>query len=180
MASAAYQAAKKELRINSPSKVFRSLGTSVPEGFAMGIEMLGGMVRSSAVSMADTAINGTREAILSISDAINSDIDAQPTIRPVIDLSDVRSGIGTLGSMFDITPSVGVMANVGAISSGMNSLQNVASNDDVVSAITALGRKLSNVAGDTYNINGISYDDGTAVSDAIKTLVRAARMERRV
>ena len=180
MASAAYQAAKKELRINSPSKVFRSLGTSVPEGFAMGIDMLGGMVRSSAVSMADTAINGTREAILRISDAINSDIDAQPTIRPVLDLSDVRSGVGTLGSMFDITPSVGVMANVGAISSGMNSLQNAASNDDVVSAITALGRKLSNAAGDTYNINGISYDDGTAVSDAIKTLVRAARMERRV
>ena len=180
MASAAYQAAKKELDINSPSKIFRKLGTYVPEGFAQGIDKLSGMAKNSAVSMADTAISGTREAILRISDAINSDVDAQPTIRPVLDLSDVRSGVGTLGSMFDITPSVGVMANVGAISSGMNSLQNAASNDDVVSAITALGRKLSNAAGDTYNINGISYDDGTAVSDAIKTLVRAARMERRV
>ena len=180
MASAAYQAAKEELRINSPSKVFRSLGTSVPEGFAMGIDMLGGMVKSSAVAMADTAINGTRKAITRISDVINTDIDTQPSIRPVLDLSDVKSGVGAIGDMFSITPSVGVLANVGAISYGMNSRQNVASNDDVVSAISALGRKLGNITGDTYNINGISYDDGTNVSDAIRTLVRAARIERRV
>ena len=138
------------------------------------------MVKNSAVSMAGTAINGTRKAISSIVDVIDSGVDTQPTIRPVLDLSDVKSGVGTIGNMFSITPSVGVLANVGAISYGMNSRQNVASNDDVVSAISALGRKLGNITGDTYNINGISYDDGTNVSDAIRTLVRAARIERRV
>ena len=180
MARAAYQAAKNELDINSPSKVFRRLGTFVPEGFAQGIDKLSGMVKNSAVSMAGTAINGTRKAISSIVDVIDSGVDTQPTIRPVLDLSDVKSGVGTIGDMFSITPSVGVLANVGAISYGMNSRQNVASNDDVVSAISALGRKLGNITGDTYNINGISYDDGTNVSDAIRTLVRAARIERRV
>ena len=180
MARAAYQAAKNELDINSPSKVFRRLGTFVPEGFAQGIDKLSGMVKNSAVSMAGTAINGTRKAISNIVDVIDSGVDTQPSIRPVLDLSDVKSGVGAIGDMFSITPSVGVLANVGAISYGMNSRQNVASNDDVVSAISTLGRKLGNITGDTYNINGISYDDGTNVSDAIRTLVRAARIERRV
>ena len=75
-------------------------------------------------------------------------------------------------------PSVGVMANVGAISSMMNNNQN-GSNSDVIAAIENLGRKIGNTSGDTYNVNGITYDDGSNVSDAVKTLVRAARVERR-
>ena len=52
-------------------------------------------------------------------------------------------------------------------------------NADVISAIDNLGRKLGNISGDTYQINGITYDDGSNVSDAVKTLIRAARVERR-
>ena len=52
-------------------------------------------------------------------------------------------------------------------------------NDDVISAIDNLGRKLGNISGDTYQINGITYDDGSNVSDAVKTLIRAAKVERR-
>lgn len=179
MALAALNAAKAVLRINSPSKAFRDIGMSVPEGFAMGIDKLGGMVKNSAVEMADGAIDGTRTAIARIADAINSDIDAQPTIRPVLDLSDVQSGANSLSGMFNMTPSVGVMANVGAISSMMNNRQN-GGNDDVISALKDLKSSLSGRTGDTYSINGITYDNGSNVSEAIKTLVRAARIERRV
>ena len=50
----------------------------------------------------------------------------------------------------------------------------------MVSAIDKLNKKLDNV-GNTYNsINGISYDDDASVTDAIKTIVRAAKIERRV
>ena len=52
-------------------------------------------------------------------------------------------------------------------------------NSDVISAIENLGRKLGNTNGNTYNINGITYDDGSGVSDAIETLIRAAKIERR-
>ena len=180
MARAAYQAAKDELDVNSPSKVFRKLGTSVPEGFAQGIDKLGGMVKNSSVSMANTAINGTKNAISRIADIIDSNIDTQPTIRPVLDLSDIRSGAGEIGSMFNITPSVGVMTNVGAISSMMAYRQNEVTNGDVVSAIKDLGRKIGDVSGNTYNVNGITYDDGSNVSNAIRDLVRAARIERRM
>ena len=178
MAEAALQAAKEALDINSPSKVFRKLGTSVPEGFAMGIDKLGYMVKDSSVSMARTAIDGTKNAISSIANAINNDIDSQPTIRPVLDLTDVRNGASTIGSMLNGELLSVDTSSVGAISSMMNRRQN-GSNDDVISAIKDLGKTIGNGSGNTYTINGITYDDGSAVSDAIQTLVRATRIERR-
>ena len=32
----------------------------------------------------------------------------------------------------------------------------------------------------TYHVNGITYDDNSNVASAVKSLVRAARIERRV
>lgn len=178
MAQKAYEAAKKALDVNSPSKIFRSLGYSVPEGFSMGIDKLGGMVKKSSVNMADNAITGTKNAISRIANVINSDIDAQPRICPVVDLTNVRTGVNAISSMLDVRPSVGIMTNVGAISSAMNSGQN-GTNNDVVSAIRDLSKKIGSGKGDTYNLNGITYDDGSNITDAVKTLVNVARVERR-
>ena len=50
---------------------------------------------------------------------------------------------------------------------------------DVVSAIKDLGNKIKNNSGDTYNIEGITYDDGSNISEAVQTLVRAVKIERR-
>lgn len=179
MANAAEKAAKEALDINSPSKVFRALGYSVPEGFAMGIDRMIGLVTGSSGAMADTAINSVSSAISKVADYVNTGIDAQPTIRPVLDLSDVRSQAGSISGLFSMRPSVGVLSNVGAISSMMNSRQN-GTTDDVISAIDGLRKSLGNASGDSYNINGITYDDGSNVSEAVRTLVRAARIERRI
>ena len=178
MAKAAKEEIKKILKINSPSKVFRDIGYSVPEGFAMGIDRMSRLVAGSAKNMAGSALDSTKKALSNVVHMMNSDISTQPTIRPVLDLSDVSAGAGAINGMFNMTPSVGVMSNIGTISSMMNRVQNGA-NDDVVSAIKDLGRTIGNVSGDTYQINGITYDDGTEVSDAIGAIVRAARIERR-
>ena len=178
MAEAAKEEIKKILKINSPSKVFRDIGYSVPEGFAMGIDRMSRLVAGSAKNMAGSALDSTKKALSNVVRMMNSDISSQPTIRPVLDLSDVSAGAGAINGMFNMTPSVGVMSNISAISSMMNRVQNGA-NDDVVSAIKDLGRTIGNASGDTYQINGITYDDGTEVSDAIGAIVRAARIERR-
>ena len=178
MAKAAKEEIKKVLKINSPSKVFRDIGYSVPEGFAMGIDRMSRLVAGSAKNMAGSALDSTKKALSNVVRMMNSDISTQPTIRPVLDLSDVSAGAGAINGMFNMTPSVGVMSNIGTISSMMNRVQNGA-NDDVVSAIKDLGRTIGNASGDTYQINGITYDDGTEVSDAIGAIVRAARIERR-
>ena len=62
----------------------------------------------------------------------------------------------------------------------MNQRNQNGTNSDIISAINRLEDKLSNAAGDTYQINGITYDDGSNVSDAVRTLVRAAKVERRI
>ena len=61
----------------------------------------------------------------------------------------------------------------------MNSGQNGKTNEDVISAINGLKDTIGTKTGDTYTIGNITYDDGSEVSNAIKTLVRAARVERR-
>ena len=179
MATAAVNAAKKALKINSPSKVMIPIGGGIPEGLAVGIDKFGGLVKSSVYRMSDTAFGETKKAMSRIADVINSDIDSQPTIRPVMDLSDVYSGVGRInGMMSNINPSSKVMTDIGAINSTIG--KNTSMSDSVASAIKDLKKVLSVRPGDTFNINGITYDDGSDVSDAVKTLVRAARMESRV
>ena len=180
MANAAEQAAKNALDINSPSKVFRSIGKSVPEGFAMGIGMLGNMVKSSTLSMTDKAIVSTKDAISRVADLMSADIDSEPTIRPVLDLSDIESGAGAINSLLSGTTTVGAMANIGSISTMMNRRIQNGANTDVVSAIDKLRKDLGNIGGTSYTVNGITYDDGSAMSDAVKSIIRAARVERRI
>ena len=178
MANAAETAAKRALGIQSPSKVFKRIGRFVPEGFVQGIDQMGHLVKTSAVGMTDTALDETKQAIAKIGDLVSRDIDTQPRIRPVLDLSGVASGADAINSMLGSQASIDVLSNVNAISSMMNNRQN-GTNDDVISAIHDLGKQISKSSGDTYSINGITYSGDSDVSDAIRTLVRAARIEGR-
>lgn len=180
MATAAYQAAKEALKVNSPSKKFRELGYSIPEGMALGIDRLAGIVSKSAVAMGDDAIGGVQKSITRIGDLINTDIDSQPTIRPVLDLSDVMAGANEIDNLFDTRSPVGVLANIGAINSEMNRRNQNGGNSDVVSAIDKLHDAINNINNNTYHIDGITYDDGSNISDAVQSLIRATRVGRRV
>ena len=179
MALSAYNAAKKALDINSPSKVFRKLGYSVPEGFAQGIDRMSKCVDESSVGMAERAFNGTENALLGIANIINNDIDAQPTIRPVVDLSDVRNSANSISNMFNSDSMIGVTADVNAIKSSMSRHDQNGSNEDVVSAINKLRSDIDGLGRPSYTINGITYDDGSNITDAVKSLIDAARVERR-
>lgn len=170
---------KQALLINSPSKASRELGGYTGEGFVLGIKDWFTKATSVAIGLGNTVKDSLSSTIARISEAISTDIDSQPTIRPVLDLSDVTAGAGTLNSLFNTNPSMGVLANVHAVGSMMNSRQNGA-NDDVVSAINGLKTALGDNTGNSYTINGITYDDGSNITDAVKSLVRAAKIERRV
>lgn len=177
LGKAAVRGEKDGQKSKSPSKLTIKAGKWLGEGLVIGMTRMGKAVYKSGYDMGDNAINAVSNAIARISDVVNSDVDTQPTIRPVMDLDNVRSGMDTMSRMLGATPSVGVLANVNAISSSMNRGQNGAS--DVVSAIKDIGKKLGSSGGDTYNINGITYDDGSNIAEAVKTLVRATKVERR-
>lgn len=176
----AAQGEKDGQKSNSPSKLTIQYGKWLGEGLVIGIEKMGKSVYSAGYNMGETATNTISKAVSRISDMMDASIDSQPTIRPVVDLSNVQSSADTINGMFGINPSIGLLSNVGAIDSMMNaSLQNGA-NDDVVSAINKLNKNLENVGGNSYVIDGITYDDGSNITDAVQSLVRAARVERRV
>ena len=179
MASAASAAARANLKINSPSKVFRSIGSSVPEGFAQGISMFSRIVSKSATSMANTAVSGAETAMGQIGNILNMDTDIQPTIRPVLDLSEVKSGAGSISRLFRNGSTIGVSANIDRVSSMMSRQNQNGGADDVVYAINKLRKDLGNIRNNTYNVNGITYDNGSNVASAVEALIRAAVLERR-
>lgn len=179
MAKNAYKAAKDELDINSPSKVFRRLGAAVPEGFAQGIERFSRFSNRSSLSMAQTAVETARTALSRMTDVLSSDMSNAPTITPVLDLSNVQSGMGTLGTMLNSANSIGLTANLNAIGTMRAARRQNGTNGDVVTAIKKLGKDIGNMDRNSYNINGITYDQGSDVADAVETLVRAIRIDRR-
>ena len=180
MAQKAIDAANKTLDENSPSKVFIKIGGYVARGFGIGINRDSSVAEEAASSMASGAINKVRSAISDIGNMISNDIDAQPTIRPIVDLTDVKTGAAAASGMFDSLNTIGVRSNLNAITVAMNGKLQNGSNDDVISAINKLGTQLESSRGDTYNFGDFTYDDGSEVADAIGTLIRYAKIGRRV
>ena len=179
MANAAKNAAAKALDEHSPSKVGYKIGDFFGVGFTNGIA--NNFVDSSraGTKMADNAKEALINAVSKMSNILDSDVDVQPVITPVLDLSNVTSGAASITSLLGGTQSVGVRSNLNAINTAMKLNQN-GQNDDVVYAIDKLRKELGNLnSGDTYSINGVYASDDDIV-DAIKTIVRAVKVERRV
>ena len=177
----AIDAAKSALKINSPSKVFIEIGKFVDQGFINGMEQYSARVAKSASGVANKVVDNFAKPLSGINSLINADVDLNPVITPVLDLSNVQSNARRLNSMLPGNGNIALSTDAANImSSSMGQIQNGVSNAEVVSAIKDLKNNMP-VAGNTnYNINGITYDDGSNIVNAVETLVRAARIERRI
>lgn len=181
MASAAASAARAALDINSPSKVFYKIGDFTGQGFINALTDYADKSYKAGGSMADYARQGLSNAIRNVGDLLENGIDTQPRIRPVLDLSDIQSGTGSLRSMLSNSDfTIGSSGNINAISSMMRQNGRGLTNDDIVSELRRLRAGINDMPRNSYNINGITYDDGSAVGNAVSALIRAARIEGRV
>lgn len=163
---------------HSPSREFIKSGIHDGQGLVIGLNSYKDRVYDAGYEMGSAALNGVKKTISRVADIVENGIDAAPTIRPVLDLSSVESGVGTIGDLLALNDTIGFNANLGAITSGMSGRNQNGGNDDIVSAINSLKKSLGG-SGDTYNINGVTYDDGSNITEAVRTLIRAARVERR-
>ena len=179
MANAAEKAAKEALDINSPSRVFAALGSGVVEGFVKGIDDNMSDSVMAVKDMAKLTTSGFTKSIDKIRGIIDGDMSVQPTIRPVLDLSDVESGAYAINNMFSNGMTFGASANLNAVNTMMNRRNQNGVNSDVVAAIDKLGRELGSLDRNSYTINGVTYTEGDSVTDAIRTIVRAATREGR-
>lgn len=175
LGNAAYKAAKRAIDAHSPSKKAHKLGNFFGLGFINGIHEYTSDAYGESYNMADEARKGLSNAISKVNDILNDDRTNQPTIRPVLDLTDIEYGAGRINGLFK---NVNVGGNLNAITVGMRSKGQNGTANDVVSAINKLGSNIGS-GGDTYNINGITYDDQSSVSEAVQILIRAANIERR-
>ena len=175
----AIKAAKKALKINSPSKVFIEIGKFTTEGFAVGLDRYASRASSSATDLANTVIDNVRNPLSNISKILDGEIDANPIITPVVDLTNVRAGANQLNGLF-ANSDIQLNGRANLLANSIGTIQNGPGNGEVVSALKDLKDSLANTGGSSYVINGITYDDGSNVRDAIETLIRATNIERRI
>lgn len=163
--------------IQSPSKVTFGFGKFIDLGFANGIEKYGSVAVNAASGVTQDTIDAFSRSASKIASIVENNIDTTPTITPVLDLSNVTNNANRLNSLLSMGSTIGLSANAQIAAARMSNRQN--GNSDIISAINGLSDNLGN-NGDVYNINGITYDDGSAVSNAVSDLISAIRMERRM
>lgn len=157
----------------SPSKVTIGYGRYFSMGFAIGIRQFGGQIESASREVANNAITALGNPLAAVQNVLDSDLDYDPTIRPVMDITGIQNGVKTINGMMPNTK-----VGLDFISNSMNRVKTT--NEDVVSAITGLSKQMEGVkGGDSYTVNGVTYDDGSNISTAVKSLIQAARVERR-
>ena len=139
--SSALNAAKQTLLINSPSKKFEELGKYSDIGFANGLAKFANKITMSAKNVGETAMHSLSKTIAKISAAVQDGIDAQPTIRPVLDLSNIESNTSKLDAMLSRTKAM-------SISASMNKSKATANNQN---------GKITPVTGGTFNFTQNNY-----------------------
>lgn len=119
--SDAISAAKNLLGIHSPSKVFADIGKYSDEGFIQGLKSYSSKVADASEDVGKSAINGISRAISGITDVLNFDMDMEPTIRPVLDLTNIQAGKKSLYNMF--SDGLNVTGTIGRVSSISNEIK---------------------------------------------------------
>jgi tape measure domain-containing protein len=112
VAKGALSAAMGALGVHSPSKEFFKLGAWSVEGLANGLTQNASMADRAAAGIGNTAIDALKASISKIADVVSADMELAPTIRPVLDLSDVKKNAGTIGGLLgDKTLNIGVTSS---------------------------------------------------------------------
>jgi len=136
--------------------------------------------KNLAVSVKDAMVN----QLSAVAEAFDQDLSYEPVISPVLDLNNVHSGLSSLNKSLGATRTLSVSPDVvngsSMVARSISEIQNGASASDVVNAISKLRNDIGNIQPNNYNVNGITYDDGSNIVQAIETLVRETVIEGRV
>lgn len=123
IASRAASAARRRLQIKSPSRVGYQIGDYFGIGFTNGIT---DNIRNAGISsdaLAESATNGLSNAVSKIATLIDSGIDTNPTIRPVLDLTEIQNGSAAMADLMSTLsgrPVEGTVSIAAKTASSMN------------------------------------------------------------
>lgn len=113
---------KDGAKVNSPSKISMLTGEGIGEGIILGIRHMNKAVYQAGYNMGNDAASSLTDAMSRVYDMLNSDMDMNPTITPVLDLSNVNRGMSNMRRLLDtedMAASVSAnMSTLGAVSGG--------------------------------------------------------------
>ena len=157
---AVVKGAKDGTQEKSPSKAARRIGNYFGEGLVIGLQDWYGRTENSASELGALTITAASSALDYIQQLLDNDMAVDMSIRPVLDLSDVRMGMTTLDSMFSQRQALA--AEIEADSLGRN---------DEVEALLDVGWR---ILGEIQNGRDI-YLDGKVLAGSMNR--RLGRME---
>lgn len=118
MAAAAARAAERELDEHSPSKVGYRIGDFFGLAFVNAISDYADKSYKAGTNMAAAAKNGLSNAISKIREFVDGEMEVQPTIRPVLDLSELRSGAGRLTAILSRSQAMKISSSMNRETTG--------------------------------------------------------------
>ena len=95
---------KKALGIKSPSTLFAEIGTWSMEGMAQGFKNGSKIVTDAVDNAATDALSAMKNSMRDISSAVTDELNPNPVITPILDLTQVRAQAGELGTLTTVTP----------------------------------------------------------------------------
>lgn len=148
--------------IHSPSRVMAGIGEYLSLGLAQGITDETGSVVQGVQDVSDTALSTMMDLAQRVGDIASDDFEYEPSIQPVVDMSDVQNGVDWLNDTLfqngtvalNAERTAGLAANVVRRAEVTKAQQEEARkadqkanpNADIVSSVEALGEHIDSIA----------------------------------
>lgn len=157
-------------QVHSPSRIGFGLGKNFDLGLIGGIQQFGNHVAQSAQRVGEQTVDSAKTMLRGLDSSIFDDIDPNPTIRPVMDLTSIQNGVGMINGMFQSQQMIGrgLFRGMNAMN-GMNHLDfdgsrivGSTNNKDVVSEIRSLRSRFDDLNQAVTNMK-VVLDSGALV-----------------
>ena len=112
VASQMLEAARETLEVNSPSKKFEKIGMYSDRGLANGVSKNSGLIVSSVEDASTSALDAARSSLSNLANILMGDMDADPVIRPVVDMSDVNRSANRINGLVGGSRAMNIDATV--------------------------------------------------------------------
>lgn len=172
---------KSFLGIHSPSRLFAQIGRYTDEGFINGVNAYAGKVSDATVDMGKGAVGAMSDTLSTIADLVSSDIDTEPTIRPVMDLSNIQNGANQLFSMMKSVDGYSLSGSLDIANRTGNRINEVRSKaTDNSSVLDKISDAVGNFNGgnsfeNTFNITGSNPKE---IAEEVSNIIQR-QVERR-
>lgn len=174
----AIEGVKDFLGIASPSKLTTQLGKYIDQGFVNGINAYAGRVSDASVNMTEDAVESMSKTLSTIADVVDSNIDYEPTIRPIMDLSNIQNGSNQLFKMMENVDGYLLSGSLDAANrTSYKILENRNKSSNITNCVEGFADDGNSINGNntfnnTFNITGNSPKEiAKEVSDMIQKQV---------